>query len=284
MKQLSDLSTDGEHKGLPIFCTGDIFHKWNASPELINTLITHHPHIFAVPGNHDLPLHNMEDIRKSAFWTLKEAGLIDYLKPHKLYCPGSSSLWVMGFPYGTSLNVKEQVLGSVTLAICHKFCWKSSRDTPKPLQDVNNNVHTHALKLDKLGFTSAVFGDNHIPFNWNPSPDIKKLKGIFNNGTFMIRNSNERDYKPRVGLLMSDSTIEEHFLDTSADKYSEIEDPLGLLETDVPFEDFLNVLGGLSGSMSDFKEQCKTFCKVHDVPDSVTKVMTRILEKVYDNK
>jgi hypothetical protein len=32
--------------------------------------------MFAVPGQHDLPYHRMEDLMKSSFWTLVEAKVI----------------------------------------------------------------------------------------------------------------------------------------------------------------------------------------------------------------
>jgi hypothetical protein len=57
-----------------------------------------------------------------------------------------------------------------------------------------------------------VFGDNHKGFMVGSR--------LINCGTFLRRKSDERDYRPMVGLLYSDGHIEPHYLDTSADLWT----------------------------------------------------------------
>ena len=70
LRPLVELRTLATLHNCPIVYAGDIFDKWNSPPELINFAIEHLPKGHAIPGQHDLPLHNYEDIRKSAYWTL----------------------------------------------------------------------------------------------------------------------------------------------------------------------------------------------------------------------
>ena len=76
LKQLVQLQAELE---CPVLIAGDIFDRWNASPELINFAMKYLPIVdtYAIPGQHDLPLHNYEDMEKSAYGVLKRAGTID---------------------------------------------------------------------------------------------------------------------------------------------------------------------------------------------------------------
>src|SRR4030042_1550393 len=48
----------------PIFCAGDLFDKWYGGPkehacELVNWAIKHMPYMHCIPGQHDLPEHDL---------------------------------------------------------------------------------------------------------------------------------------------------------------------------------------------------------------------------------
>jgi DNA repair exonuclease SbcCD nuclease subunit len=73
-----------------LIVAGDVFDYWKSSPELINFAIVHMPECYAVPGQHDLPNHNYNDLHKSAYWTLVEAKIIKHLDPYiKIDVPDS---------------------------------------------------------------------------------------------------------------------------------------------------------------------------------------------------
>jgi hypothetical protein len=72
---LGNRNTTG--RPIPILCAGDIFDKWNSPPELIRFALEHLPDgMICVPGQHDLPNHSFEEIHRSAYGVLREAGKI----------------------------------------------------------------------------------------------------------------------------------------------------------------------------------------------------------------
>jgi hypothetical protein len=69
---------------------------------------------------------------------------------------------------------------------------------------------------------------------------------FFNNGTFFRRKSDEVHYRPWVGLLRSDGTIDPHYLDTSKDKFVDAEDDSEVETVSVDADKFMAVLGQVS--------------------------------------
>lgn len=68
-RTLDELAGIASHYYVPILCAGDVFDRWNSPPELINFAIKHLPPMHCIPGQHDLPNHSLEDIRRSAYST-----------------------------------------------------------------------------------------------------------------------------------------------------------------------------------------------------------------------
>src|SRR3972149_9530571 len=66
----------------PIFVAGDFFDKAKSSPYLEQWIISEirshgSPKIYVIPGQHDLPNHSIELIKKSSLSVLASAGVID---------------------------------------------------------------------------------------------------------------------------------------------------------------------------------------------------------------
>lgn len=59
------------HGGVPILDAGDLLHHWKSSPALLSWVMLNLPHPFiTVPGNHDMPQHNLSLLRTSGLYTL----------------------------------------------------------------------------------------------------------------------------------------------------------------------------------------------------------------------
>ncbi len=157
---LTELKSLSEQHNAPVFCAGDIFDYWNSTPELINFAIKFCPHMFAVPGQHDLPHHNYSDIRKTAFWTLAIAGTITPLVPNKPQTIGNVRAW--GFPWNCAVLPLDapKIEGVIDLAVIHSYIWKKGASHP----DADKTKHTAQYAKQLKGFDAAVFGDNHIHF------------------------------------------------------------------------------------------------------------------------
>jgi len=71
-------------KKCPLILNGDIFHRAVSSIDLVNLVLAvfleyKDVKVIAIPGNHDLPYHTLENIDRSAYGILEKAGV---LKPH----------------------------------------------------------------------------------------------------------------------------------------------------------------------------------------------------------
>ncbi len=100
LKELRELA---EKLNVPILCSGDVLDRWNSSAELINFAIEHLPWMHAIPGQHDLPLHSLVDIHKSAYWTLVKAGNIWHINGKQQDVAGFLGT-VSAFPWGVPVE------------------------------------------------------------------------------------------------------------------------------------------------------------------------------------
>jgi len=273
LRQVRKLCVDYE---CPFVVAGDLFDKWNSPPELINWTIKNlkMPRgVYAVPGQHDLPHHRYEDVRKSAYWTLVEAGVIEDLTRETIkmvYHPMSNAILNLhGFPWGSEpeplLDVDMQNFSGIHLAVVHDYCWAEGHTYPNADQSKNWKKH----KDNFCGFHALAFGDNHKGF----------VQGrLVNCGGFTCRNSDEFNYKPAVYLLDRNAkfhtislNIEEDFtLDTI---------PAGKLTSMTrTVHEFMDILEGLGKVTGDYPEACRRYMRAKKIPDDVQRMVLSFLE------
>jgi hypothetical protein len=254
LNQLQVLAS--KHKA-PIICAGDIFHTWNAPSELVNHTLSHIPIMGAIPGNHDLPLHNYEDMHRSAFYTLVMTDKVRLLSEPTLV----GELAIVPFPYGAKLRPVKPHPSRTVVAVCHQYCWSNGSGFPGA--SVSHHYKTLAKKL--AGCDYAVFGDNHIPFE----AEYAGVK-IFNCGGFIRRNMDEKKHLPSVGLL-TDKGIVRHYLDCKHDKFLTMEQT-ALAEKDgvtLAVSNFIEELAALGDSDVDFEKAVNQYCIKHNIPADV---------------
>lgn len=255
----------------PIIFTGDLFHHWKPPPELINFAIKNLPHLYAIPGNHDLPLHNYQDIKKSAFWTLVECMKITLIKPDETcVIPG---VVLHGFPCG--FKCQPYTGGSIDpfglrIAVVHDYIWRKGFGYIGATEDSRVTKWENRIK----GYDCAIFGDNHQGFFY---------KNIFNCGGLMRTKSDEINYKPMVGLLKTNGQIIKEYLDTSKDVYldnKKLADVLEEKDGELNIREFLTELNSLdtNGDMN-FQEALIRYMDFKRVDKGVRKVIIKVLEK-----
>lgn len=267
-RQLDELRRVGVENEVPIFIAGDIFDRWNPPPELINFAIRRLPKCYAIPGQHDLPFHSLQDIRKSAYWTLVEAGVITNLEGGgNAHCVGS--LVIHAFPWGTPLapcpTEHLSALG-MNVALVHMYLWKKNRGYPgAPKEKLFSNLRPILSTYD-----SVFVGDNHI--RW-------RYRSTINCGGFFRRKSDEVESQPAVYLLRSDGFIEERNLDVTRDKF------LSKTELD-RFEKearkcggFVEELSSLEEDAIDFKEAMGRFMDENRVSKGVREWVVKSMEE-----
>ena len=270
---------------IPLVIAGDIFDRWNASPEVINLaieLFDAHT-IYAVPGQHDLPNHCLDQIHRSAYGVLADANIIENVQPSPLYpsCTRIDNLskykiYMHGFPWGhephpinptkfaDDPNLRSE--NPIHIAVVHKYIWTQGTGytgAPEETKLTDNTVNKFA------GYDAVVVGDNHQHFHH---------KHIFNSGSFIPRHSNEQySHTPCYGILWSDRRITKHLLPTEEDKWISTFDIKEISE--VKHTEFVRMLENLGGEQLEFTSTLKLYLDKQKVTGRVKEIVMEVLEE-----
>jgi DNA repair exonuclease SbcCD nuclease subunit len=246
-----------------ILCAGDIFDKWNAPPEVINFALDKLPDdMICIPGQHDLPLHNIGDISKSAYWTLKKVGKIIHIGTGMKVSIPDFVVW--GFPYGSQVVQYEGKDSRVKIAMVHDYCWIQGSDYPGAPKEKRLGYRSKSL----AGYDVSVFGDNHKGFSVGP---------VFNCGALIPRSSDESNYRPRVGMLHDDGVVITHTLDTTEDCWLVDDSSLRQeQEDDVGLKNLVTELNELEQSTLDFRQAMKRYL-AGKIEEDVKKVLLEVM-------
>ena len=246
-RPLTELKELQRKHNAPILCAGDIFDRWNSTAELINWAFWHLPHLYAIPGQHDLPLHRLDLIEKSAYKTLIRGDIIINIQPREAV--ETDCTIVRAFPWGIPLtppHKEDYSKTRVKIALIHQYIWAKGSSYPGAPEEA---YITHLQHTD--GWDVIVAGDNHKGFL--AQSYVGDHPHIFNCGTLMRRKSDEINYKPQVGLIYSDGHVEPHYLDTSADIITETAAAREVGE-DMELREVLEELSKLQDNRLDFPE------------------------------
>lgn len=255
-----------KHKA-DIVCTGDIFDKWNSTARLINLVLETIPRSMrTIPGNHDLAYHNLANINQTAYWTLRNSDAIEHLQedgpPGWVFLSDGRHVRLHAFPYGAELHgldeggtvwskSSDKSQGALDVAVVHKYTWMGGHKHPGAKEE----DHVTVL-MDKLtGYDTILIGDNHKPFETVKHLRDDKYQYAFNGGGFMRRRSDEKDLRPSVGLVMSDGSVERHYLDISRDVFSETVSKE--VEESEDSIEFIQALSGLQDETANFFDAVK---------------------------
>lgn len=263
-RTLGQLGKISKKYDAPIVCAGDIFDRWNSSPELINFAILQLPFMYSIPGQHDLPSHNIEDIRKSAYWTLLQTETISHIDLPTMV---EKNLFLWPFQWGEDIAPLDKSHDSdrMHVAVAHKYVWKPGYGFEGAPEE--NRVKAIISKLK--GYDVAVFGDNHQGF---------RNHQIFNCGSLMRRTIAQRDYEPQVGLLHQSGHISTVKLDCSKDKMLNLESALEAVEKVIDMTDFLTELTGLGKTAIDFVQAVKQFLEQNNLGKRTRRLIEEVIE------
>jgi len=199
LSKLKALKALQERYNIPIFCAGDVFDKWDASPELLTLLIEQMPYIHTIAGQHDLPYHNMHLLYKSGLSTLVAAGKAEVMSGEGLYN------WDAPFPKkGIAANYGHFNFDTIErdIIIAHTLVW----DEVEPFPGARGSTAIQALKT----FPKAdliLTGDNHQPF-------VTEYKGrvLVNPGSMLRLKADQKDHQPRAYLYYAeDNRVEPYY-------------------------------------------------------------------------
>ena len=262
LQQLNDIAV--QH-GVEIICAGDVFDRHNPPVELVNWALKNLPQMYSIPGQHDLPYHDIQQIHKSAYHTLEVHGVIT---PLQRMTVKTGVFKAQGAVYD-ELPEADSAKAAIRIAVAHKYIW-SARDTSYPGAPVESNIKNLVRELQ--GFDVAVFGDNHTGFSYTNDDLV-----VYNCGCLIPRKSDERLQTPSVGLLYSDGSVRRHSLDVSEDKWLEVEQ-VEAIEV-AGMEEFINGLQKLDSEIFDFMSEVERYISDNDVDDKVASIILESMEK-----
>lgn len=262
LRPLDEIRDLAAKTGSIIICAGDVFDHWRSSPELINWAIEYLPPMFAIPGQHDLPHHNYNDIKKSAYWTLVEAGKIKELGTGITKCP---PMRMHAFPWGFPVKpLSSEQNGVLNVAVIHAYVWaKDHKYTGAP-----DDAHVSKFLPNLAGYDAVVFGDNHRHFHYHQ---------IWNNGGLMRRKSDEADYKPCVGLLQADGSVIRHYLDINEDVFEKVRKEEEFVKVE-GIKEFMEELGTLQAHGLDFKAAIRRYVTDHTTSEAAKALLKDVLD------
>lgn len=270
LKELGDLS---KLHDAPVIYGGDVFNSWDNPSELVNFALANLPKGYAVPGQHDLKHHRIEDIKRTSFWTLVESGrltLLDIDNPIE-HGIAEKSIRIWGFPWNRKVIPlqKKGYLG-LDIAVIHAYIWTDKTGYPGAPEKQRLGEWVKILQ----GYDVVLFGDNHTTLTYNSNRGKEDVV-IFNPGSFYRRRSDEVNHRPLVGLLHSNGTVERHYLKSSEDKFIDTADKVKVMEghIGIGLTSFLDELSGLSDKSLDFLESCNRYLQSrrleHDVKECI---------------
>jgi DNA repair exonuclease SbcCD nuclease subunit len=193
-----------QHKA-PIVCAGDVFNTWDSPPELINWALDNLPKMYAIPGNHELPSHNPQLEHRSAYGTLRRAGI---LKELSSWPTQIGALLLYGHAYGEPEPIRDVNFSGIHVLVTHQFLYLADQGHPGAPEE--QKLSRSAGRFQ--GFDIVVAGDNHQPFSVRLSHGTL----VVNCGSLMRRRACE-DHVPCVWLLHRDQTVSRIELDISQD-------------------------------------------------------------------
>lgn len=267
-KPLAQLRAAQVQHDCPVALAGDIFHKWNPPPQLINFALQALPcRCYGVPGQHDLYCHNYEDIQRTAYWTLVEACAIGHLEPG-VPKPISDYVTLHGVPWGFLPSLPPQGQGGHQVAIVHDYIWKEGFAFAGAPQEGHYSGHLARL----AGYSHAFYGDNHKAFqHFKPG-----LCRVVNCGAFLRRNSDEAGITPAMYYLHRSGAITRQPLETEGEVLvpSKLEEAMPPAE----MEQFIAALGKLGTTGLDYPTAVRQYLKANPLPPPAERILLEALD------
>lgn len=109
---------------------------------------------------------------------------------------------------------------------------------------------------------------------------MKKTPTVFNHGALMPVKSDERNYVPKIGLLLKDGTVKLHPLDVSKDRWIDTSNMVAVAEqTGADVDALLGLFESLADAGADFASALRRYCTKAGVSKRVAKVLEETMEE-----
>lgn len=243
-----------EHR-CPVLHSGDLFHYWKASPYLLSKTMEVLPEEFyTVIGNHDMPQHNLELIKKSGINVLAKANFLIILEDTHFNQPLERD----------SLNIENR-----SVAVWHTLTYKTQEPYP------GCTIPKAAKLLRKYPMYDLILtGDNHQPF-------VEEYDGriLVNPGCITRQTAAFIDFRPRVYLYYAkNNNVTPVYLPISKGVISR--EHLDKIENrNERIDAFISQLSGDWEAGLSFDENLKRFMEVNSIKESVKNIIYKAIEQ-----
>ncbi len=199
----------------PVLVAGDLGHKPDWPGWLLRRFIqqTTIEDLYVIPGQHDLPYHNIDNWHKSALGVLEAAEVL-YFLDGKGRSPShieGTPIFLFDFPWG--LGFDKRRIGPAPddkdvrkAAMTHQLIMEG-KDNKEDFPGSNAQFGKDVL-MNNPRFDLILSGDNHKPF-------VIEYDGrlLVNPGSMMRSNADQINHRPRVYLWDArENTVRAHFL------------------------------------------------------------------------
>jgi DNA repair exonuclease SbcCD nuclease subunit len=260
---IADLQREHE---CPVIDAGDVFNTWKPGEYMCQWAIKNLPDgIITIPGNHDLPNHNLSLYEKSGLAVLEAAKKIVVLKDD--FYRGQDFA-VYGIPYGSRFVplINEWKKSKKSIAVVHVYVAES---VPSFITD----GYTPQQLLDALpGYDLIVSGHNHTPLIYE-----KRGRLVVNPGSLMRMFADQADMKPCVWLWYADTNeVDAVYLPiergvVSRDHIEKRED------RDTRMEAFVSRLKGDVNMALSFEENLERYIKKNKISEETEKIIWEVV-------
>lgn len=181
-------SVQNDLNNCPILVAGDIFHHWRARPYLINKCLKRLPkNMLCIAGNHDLPYHNINQLKQSALETLVRAGRVKLIDGLFIHNQRSALYHIHGFHYGIEPINVDRENGITKIAVIHRLI---TEGVESPWRNSSSESAKSLIKSLK-GYDLIVTGDNHNSFTVQIQQTL-----LVNPGSFTRQTAAQMEHKP----------------------------------------------------------------------------------------
>jgi len=201
--EIVDLADEYDAK---ILIAGDLFDKWRISHKTMThlmMLLERSAEIFCIPGQHDLPQHNLRNLYTSALGELTTAGYV--LCANEVTMQTYEDVDIVAVPFGEKVPKLKREKNRILILMLHQFTYqKTAQDWQKDIGTKDTALLKKYPEADMI-----ITGDNHQRFMIDQRSQI-----LINPGSMMRRTADQYDHEPAVYLYDSERhEVEEILLD-----------------------------------------------------------------------
>ncbi len=179
-----------------VLIAGDIFDKAISSPFVEKRIIDTMPFFYGIPGQHDLPYHNINNYTKSSLSLIEAANRAKILITDELI-ELKNKIYITGFPFGSDFENRKAPKGYYKkIALVHQMIHSN-----KKIHDSLESTFGLDL-LKKSNYDIIVIGDNHQSFIYE-----YKNRYLINCGSMMRNTAGQREHVPCVWLWNSEKNV-----------------------------------------------------------------------------